>query len=190
MNGPLYGKFRVTQIFKGQVHKGLDLVGMESKEIHATINGLVEVAGWDAKTGSSTVDQTYGMGQYVRIREDTTNYRYYFAHMSKLLVLPGQRVKKGELIGIEGSTGHSTGPHVHYEIRKSPDNSTFLDVSQLSGIPNALGEYVQDAPDGNSLEDMKKIVQSKAGLDDNTMKYMDAYRYGDDLIRKLYLAML
>ena len=188
MNGPLYGTFRISQIFKGKDHKGLDLVGIDSKEIHATISGVVEVAGWDMKSGSSTVDTTYGMGQYVRIKDDATNYKYYFGHMSKILVSPGQRVKKGDVIGIEGSTGHSTGLHVHYEIRRTTDNATFLNASELSGIPNQLGTYAENAPDA-SLEEAKKTVQGKAGLSDITMNYLTDYKFGQELIRKLAAAM-
>ncbi|MEL7657319.1 MAG: M23 family metallopeptidase, partial [Bacillota bacterium] len=174
MNGPFYGSFRVTQIYKGSTHKGLDLAGVNSKEIHSTVNGVVEVAGWDMKSGSTAVDTTYGLGQYVRIKGEATNYVYYFGHMSKILVSAGQKVKKGDVIGIEGSTGHATGPHVHYEIRRVTDNSTFLNVSEISGIPNLLGTYTQNPPNAN-LEAAKKIVQEKAGLADMTMNYMEEY---------------
>ena len=188
MNGPLYGTFRVTQIYKGATHKGLDMAGVTSKEIHSTVDGVAEVAGWDMKAGAASVDTTYGMGQYVRIKGDTTGYEYYFAHMSKLLVTAGQRVKQGDVIGIEGSTGHSTGPHVHYEIRKTTNNTTFLDVSEISGIPNQLGIYIGEAPDP-VLEEAKKKVQEKAGLNDNTMAYLEEYKYGAELLKKLAAAM-
>lgn len=63
--------------------------------------------------------------------------------MSEVFVKQGQRVKAGDKIGTEGSTGHSTGSHLHYEVRSEPNNATFLDVSKISGIPNRLGEYMQ-----------------------------------------------
>ena len=78
MNGPLYGRFRVTQKYKGVSHKGMDLVGGDSKEIHATADGVVEAARWDVKPGTTEMDTGYGMGQYVRIRENGTGFRYYF----------------------------------------------------------------------------------------------------------------
>lgn len=188
MNSPLYGAFRVSQIFKGADHKGMDIVGVDSREIHSTVSGVVEVAGWDIKSGSSAVDTTYGLGQYVRIKGDATNYKYYFGHMSEILVFAGQRVKKGDVIGIEGSTGHSTGLHVHYEIRKTTNNTTFLNVSEISGIPNRLGAYTQNPPNTN-LEAAKMIVQEKAALADITMKYMEEYKFGEELIQKLAKAM-
>ena len=134
MISPYKGKFRVSQIYKGQTHKGLDLVGVDSKKIYSTVNGTVEAAGHDSHP-------TGGMGLYIRIKEDGTSYRFYFAHLSKTNVKVGQRVKEGTEIGAEGSTGHSTGSHLHYEVRREPNNKTFLDVSKISGIPNKMGTH-------------------------------------------------
>ena len=47
MNSPYNGKFKVSQQFKGSLHDGLDLVGIDSKEVHSTVNGVVEKAGWE-----------------------------------------------------------------------------------------------------------------------------------------------
>ncbi|MDD3168964.1 MAG: M23 family metallopeptidase [Eubacteriales bacterium] len=191
MNSPLYGKIRVSQRYKGASHKGIDLVGVDSKEIHSTVDGIVEAARWDMQSGSSGIDTSYGMGQYVRIRAEDTDYRHYFAHMSQILVTAGQRVKRGAVIGIEGSTGNATGSHVHYEIRRTTRNTTFLNVSELSGIPNQLGTYEQEETDISdpALEEAKRVVQEKAGLNDNTMVYLQSYRFGEELIRKLAAAM-
>jgi murein DD-endopeptidase MepM/ murein hydrolase activator NlpD len=136
MKSPYKGRFKVTQIFKEAKHKGLDLVGLDDKTIYSTVNGTVEAARWDTHP-------TGGMGLYIRIREDGTNRRFYFAHLSEVFVKQGQRVKVGDKIGVEGSTGNSTGSHLHYEVRIEPSNATFLDVSKISGIPNRLGEYMQ-----------------------------------------------
>lgn len=134
LKSPYRGKFKVTQIFKEAKHKGLDLVGLDDKTIYSTVNGTVEAARHDTHT-------TGGMGLYIRIREDGTNRRFYFAHLSVSNVKVGQRVKVGDKIGVEGSTGNSTGSHLHYEVRREPDNTTFLDISKISGIPNRLGVY-------------------------------------------------
>lgn len=134
MISPYKSKFKVSQIYKGAKHKGLDLVGLDDKTIYSTVTGVVEAARHDNHP-------TGGMGLYIRIRGDGTNYRFYFAHLSKVYVKQGQRVKVGEKIGVEGSTGHSTGSHLHYEVRREPNNTTYMDVSKISGIPNKLGVY-------------------------------------------------
>jgi len=167
MISPYKGKFEVTQIFKSLLHKGLDLVGSTSKLIYSTVDGVVEVAGWDSHP-------TGGMGLYIRIREDGTERRFYFAHLSKVTVKAGQRVKKGDQIGVEGSTGHSTGSHLHYEIRSRPDNTTFLDVSEISGIPNEMGTYEQEVEE---LERNIKDTTVKIGDTEVSAKLIDGVTY-------------
>lgn len=142
MNSPYKGKFEISQIFKGLVHKGLDMVGKTSKNIYSTIRGIIEAAGWDINPNNPS-DTSYGMGLRIRIREEGTNRLFYFAHLSKVHVKVGDLVEVGTLIGVEGSTGHSTGPHLHYEVRAKINNTSFLDVSKISGIPNKEGIYEQ-----------------------------------------------
>ena len=136
MNSPYKGKFKVTQIFKGAAHDGLDLVGIDSKQVHSTINGIVEKAAWENPS-----DRKQGLRLYVRIRKENSTDKYYFGHLSKVLVSAGQKVKIGDVIGIEGSTGYSTGSHCHYCIRGNGLKSQIKNVSEISGIPNKLGTY-------------------------------------------------
>lgn len=136
MNSPYNGKFRVSQQYKGSVHDGLDLVGVDSKEIHSTVNGVVERAGWENPNNHSQ-----GFGQYVRIKQDGSEDRYYFGHLSEVKVSVGQHVNITDVIGIEGSTGKSTGSHCHYCIRTNASHAQVKDVCAISGIPNALGTY-------------------------------------------------
>ncbi|MDE5648780.1 MAG: M23 family metallopeptidase, partial [Oscillospiraceae bacterium] len=79
MNSPYMGDFKVTQEYKGSEHDGLDLVGIESKEIHSTVDGVVEFAGWE-----NSSDQSQGFGQYVKIIDDVSGFGYYFGHMSSI----------------------------------------------------------------------------------------------------------
>ena len=132
MNSPYNGRFRVSQTFKGKAHQGMDLVGLDSKEIHSTVNGTIEIAGYN---------DPFGFGRYVRIRQDGTGYHYYYGHMSQTLVKVGDQVQIGTLIGIEGSTGNSTGSHCHYEMRQTLAKSSFGNISEISSIPNRLGIY-------------------------------------------------
>jgi len=135
MNAPYMGKFRVSQCFSSS-HDGLDLVGIDSKEIHSTVNGTVERAGWE-----NILNHKQGFGLYVRIKKDGTNERYYFGHLSEVKVKVGQHVNITDVIGIEGSTGKSTGSHCHYCCRNNASKNEIKNICAISGISNAIGTY-------------------------------------------------
>jgi murein DD-endopeptidase MepM/ murein hydrolase activator NlpD len=161
MNSPFCGKFRVSQQYKPGTHDGLDLVGIDSKEVHATISGTVHYAGWE-----NPGNHAQGFGQYVCIR-GTDGLFYYYGHLSQIKVKTGQTVTCTDVIGIEGSTGHSTGPHCHYEIRGAfYKGAKVYDVCSKSGIPNVEGGTYDDgyrpgnAPaklSPNNKADVKKL---------------------------------
>lgn len=135
MNSPYKGKFKVTQV-KWAKHDGLDLVGLDSKELYSTVDGEVVFTGWE-----NARNHSQGFGQYVVIKDENNDF-YFFGHMSEIKAELGE-VKKGDLIGIEGNTGRSTGSHCHYCVRHNRSKAEVLDVSKISGIPNALGIYEQ-----------------------------------------------
>ena len=86
-------------------HKGVDLAGPTGTPIYATADGRVSMA------------QRYSSyGLYVQIEHDS-DVQTRYAHMSQIAATEGSYVRKGDLIGYIGSTGRSTGPHLHYEIR-------------------------------------------------------------------------
>ncbi len=88
------------------MHSGLDFSGPRGTAIQATADGTVVRAGRNG-----------GYGRMVELQHDnglTTRY----GHMSRIEVTPGQRVERGQIIGRVGSTGRSTGPHLHYEVRR------------------------------------------------------------------------
>ena len=148
MNSPYMGNFKVTQKYSDS-HDGLDLVGIDSKEIHSTVNGIVEFAGWE-----NSANHKQGFGQYVKIIDAKTGYGFYFGHLSEIRVRVGQLVNITDIIGKEGSTGYSTGSHCHYCIRKN-GKGTDINVSEFSGIPNEEGGIFNDGytgtdPDSNS----------------------------------------
>lgn len=128
------GKFRVTQT-QHNAHDGLDIVGIDSKEIHATISGVVRFAGWENPN-----NQKQGFGQYVCIKGADGDY-YYYGHLSKINVCAGDSVSICDVIGVEGSTGNSTGSHCHYCIRPQFCKGSEYNTPLRSGIPNAIGEY-------------------------------------------------
>ena len=86
-------------------HSGVDLAAPYGSPIYATGAGVVGTAGWSGGLGL-TVAIAHGGGVQTR-----------YGHMSRLAVAPGQQVSAGDVIGYVGSTGESTGPHVHYEVR-------------------------------------------------------------------------
>ena len=137
MNSPYMGKFQISQAYKGAAHDGLDLVGIDSKEIHSTVTGTVVFAGWE-----NPADHSQGFGQYVVVQ--CAGLLYHFAHLSEIRVKYGDAVKCTDVIGIEGSTGHSTGSHCHYCVRTSMSPGTALDVCAISGIPNNEGGIYDD----------------------------------------------
>lgn len=136
MLSPYKGRFRVSQQYKGSAHDGLDLVGVDSKIIYSTVDGTVEFAGWE-----SAINHKKGFGRYVRIKQRNSADRYYFGHLSKISVKKNQAVSVGDILGVEGSTGYSTGSHCHYCIRESASKQKIKDVSDISGIPNKIGSY-------------------------------------------------
>ena len=159
MNSPYEGKFKITQTFKGSAHDGLDLVGIDSKEIHATATGKIVKAGWE-----NEANHTQGFGQYVVI---LCNGRYYhYGHLSEIRCKVGDQVKITDVIGIEGSTGNSTGSHCHYCIRTSMSPGTYLDVCSLSGIPNIYGGTYDDGWRSGSKQ-AKKSVKVTVQIDDH-----------------------
>jgi murein DD-endopeptidase MepM/ murein hydrolase activator NlpD len=129
-------KFRVTQTYKKGVHDGLDLVGIDRKDIHSTIRGTVIFTGWE-----NTNNHKQGFGKFIKIKKDNSDDVYYFGHLSEIYVKTGDRVYITQVIGKEGSTGNSTGSHCHYCIRKDGIRGNDLNVSTISGIPNRLGVY-------------------------------------------------
>jgi murein DD-endopeptidase MepM/ murein hydrolase activator NlpD len=98
--------YRSHPILGGQrMHSGIDLSAPEGTPVYATATGVVTGAGWLG-----------GYGLLIELAHaDELQTRY--GHLSRLAVTPGQVVAPGELIGFVGSTGRSTGPHLHYEVR-------------------------------------------------------------------------
>ena len=86
-------------------HDGVDLASPVGTPVHATADGVVERASWFGGYGLC-VELDHGAHLETR-----------YGHMSRLAVAEGQHVRKGDVIGYVGSTGRSTGPHLHYEVR-------------------------------------------------------------------------
>jgi murein DD-endopeptidase MepM/ murein hydrolase activator NlpD len=104
----------------GRMHKGIDIAGPVGTPINAAADGTVISAGWNSG----------GYGNLVEVRHsDGTTTRY--GHNSRLSVAVGQTVRQGQQLAEMGSTGHSTGSHLHFEIRPSGGNA----VNPISHLP-------------------------------------------------------
>jgi len=118
-----YG-YRIHPIYKtSMMHEGIDFTAPIGTEIYATGNGTVAKVEYNGRGYGNNVIINHGFG-----------YSTLYAHMSRFAVRPGQKIKRGDVIGYVGSTGSSTGPHVHYEVIKNgkkidPINFFFNDLT-------------------------------------------------------------
>ena len=119
-------------------HKGVDLSGT-NKTLVAPCDGVI---------GSSTIitdksNLTWQWGNYIRI-DTADGLKIFMCHMAARKVKVGQKVKAGDVVGIEGNTGYSFGSHCHFEVRK---NGESVDPTPYLGIPNEWGQYdIKAAP--------------------------------------------
>ena len=90
--------------YGGDFHPGIDIAANYGDPVYASAAGDVEQAGWNG-----------GYGRYIKISHGN-GYETAYGHMSSLAVSSGESVKKGDIIGYVGSSGYSTGPHLHFEV--------------------------------------------------------------------------
>lgn len=100
------GQFGTSNAIWGNGHSGLDLAGPSGSTIVSVASGTVISAGYAGNCGNMT-----------RIQLDTDDVVVKFCHQSRIVVQEGQRVQAGETVGYTGSTGRSTGPHLHMEVK-------------------------------------------------------------------------
>ncbi len=92
---------------KTHLHTGLDIAGAKGTPVYATADGKVISAGWAGRLGKIVIiDHGYG-------------YKTVYGHLDEINVRKGQAVKRWQTIGLMGSSGRSTGPHLHYEVHKN-----------------------------------------------------------------------
>jgi Membrane proteins related to metalloendopeptidases len=155
----LKGKLRLMENFGGRIdpvyhrwafHEGIDISGPKGTPIYATGDGVVESTEYSFRGYGNQILVSHGFGYHTR-----------YAHLTKVLVAPGQRVKRGEKIGLMGSTGKSTGNHLHYEVivRGRPVNplnylSRDMDLNEYENI-------VDNAPKAKDADNV--VPKSKRG---------------------------
>ncbi len=123
---------RIDPIYKTvKMHHGMDFSARTGTKIHATGEGVVELARQNGGYGQCVViDHGYG-------------YKTLYGHMHEVLVKAGQKVKRGDVIGKVGSTGKSTGPHLHYEVVKNGKKVNPINFYYNDLAPHEYEEMVQ-----------------------------------------------
>lgn len=133
-----FGMRRHPILGYNKMHKGVDFAAPTGTPVYAAGNGTVDYAG-----------RKGGYGNYVRIRHNGT-LKTAYAHLHKIKAKKGARVKQGDIIGYVGSTGRSTGPHLHYEVLKND--------KQVN--PRSLNLPTGQQLEGKDLQKFKRLVRS------------------------------
>ncbi|WP_246166454.1 M23 family metallopeptidase [Sphingomonas sinipercae] len=128
--------------FKGgaAMHAGIDLSGPLGTPIYATAEGVVTNAGWNSGGYGNLIKIDHGRGIETR-----------YGHLSSIGIQPGQKVTRGQLIGRMGSTGRSTGSHLHYEVR--------IDGRPVNPIPFMKStDYLMAMKKGGNTHSMDQVA--------------------------------
>jgi murein DD-endopeptidase MepM/ murein hydrolase activator NlpD len=147
---PVPSKFKITTVYRRPgkhwscgYHTGVDFAVPTGTPIYAASSGKVLEAATQVSWGSS-----YGTSVVI---DHGQGRRAVYAHLSKLLVKKGDAVTDGQLIGMSGNTGNSTGPHLHFEVRVSPWKYANKDVDPdilISGAKVAMtAKLAANVPD-------------------------------------------
>jgi murein DD-endopeptidase MepM/ murein hydrolase activator NlpD len=135
--------YRIDPVYKTvKFHGGLDFAAPQGTPIYATANGTVKVAGNLGNGYGNHVVVNHGYG-----------YETLYGHMFRINVRPGRQVKRGEILGYVGSTGKSTGPHLHYEVHKNgrPIDPVYFFYNDLT--PEQFDRILKMAAAGNQSLD-------------------------------------
>ena len=134
-NIPLTGVFKVTCEYKRKgswacgYHTGIDLVGDDT--IYSSCDGEVVLTGYDKSYGN-----------FVVVKNNIDKNYHWFCHLSHISTTSGTKVTRTSILGKMGSTGNSTGKHLHFEIRdKTNKYGNCLNPAEYMGIPNSVGTY-------------------------------------------------
>ena len=135
--------WRTHPIFKiRKFHKGLDFTASAGTPIQATGNGVIK----------EVVNKRGGYGKHILI-DHGYGYKTLYAHLSKILVKPGQKIKRGQTIGLIGNTGTSTAPHCHYEVLIKGKQVNPIDYVYDGMSPEEYQHFVEKASVENQALD-------------------------------------
>lgn len=152
-----YG-YRIHPITKKKTfHNGLDLVSKEkNKNLYAIDDGYVQ------KVVSNQSKSKTGFGNYIWVRYPRYNLSLLFAHCSKINLKKGDKVKKGMIVAIMGSTGRSTGVHLHLGMTKI-GSVTWLNPEKYSMLDDKYN-LTRKLKKGCNGDDVKKLQKTLGGL--------------------------
>ena len=190
MLSPFKGQFRVTQAYKPGKHNGMDLVGDDDKTVYAICDGYI---------GTSTIitdksNKTWQWGNYVKLVSDNDDETddgllIYYCHLSKRLVSKGQKVKKGDPIGVMGNTGYSFGAHLHFEIRDRDNKvKSVINTPAVTGIPNVKGTYYESEDEelmSKEYDELKAICDKQSKQIAQQQKEIAAIKAQNPIYNKL-----
>lgn len=159
-----------------EYHKGLDLVGIDDSSVYAIADGEVRV-----------LYEANGFGRYIR-QTLSDGRRIYYGHLASVSVEDYKNVKKGDKIGVMGSTGKSTGKHTHLEIRPKGTSTDSEDISAFTGIPNACGTY-KYIPSVSKDYTVQNLIEDGITVDENA-KYWEKVLAGKERPKAEYIRTL
>lgn len=152
-------------------HTGIDLVSAETS-VFAAVPGMVLEARFAPGRGADPS----GWGNYVILRTTSNKYDLIYAHLAGIQAQVNQIVNEGTVLGKMGSTGNSTGLHLHFEVRVAPwANRNDLDPAAFLGIYNRLGPVESIPGDNTNVDSSKKIkniIICNAGPDERAAGYL------------------
>jgi murein DD-endopeptidase MepM/ murein hydrolase activator NlpD len=174
MISPYLGDYKVTQPFGVNGHRGIDLsasFGIGDTTIICVQSGQCVYAGWE-----NPRNQYQGYGLCVVIK-DNQNRHWIYAHLSKFLIGTGDIIKQGQAIAIEGTTGSSTGLHLHLECRQGgwAQSNISLNVAEILGIPNRTGLV------NNQSQAVSQVSANNTTAAAQTNTYNFKYIYSDKI---------
>jgi len=157
-----YGQYRTIEGKTG-FHRGVDLYKGVNSPVYSFTDGTVDkvVSGYAPNSGYYGSTDGQGFGNWVRVKDSAGVYHHY-AHMNGVNVSEGDRVNRGDQLGIEGHTGSSTGAHLHYEVRKGGTSGTYH-TDPYTYLKNYVGTVIEDiisSPEQNGSVDDTNIPGS------------------------------
>ena len=123
------------------------MVGIDDTSVYSIADGIIDATPYEKN----------GFGYYIR-QLLSDGKRIYYGHLKKdsICVKPGQTVKKGDKLGVMGSTGKSTGAHTHLELRPAGTSKDSLDICEYTGIPNIKDTYYYEENNDIEFADVPK----------------------------------